>query len=554
MFSRRVANKLVKQVPVRCFASGKEIHFGDDARAKMLSGVHQLADAVQVTLGPKGRNVLIESPFGPPKMTKDGVTVAKGIDLPDKAENLGAQMVKQVASKTNDVAGDGTTTATILTRAIFSEGVKAVAAGMNPMDLRRGITAAVNSVLGELDNITHPITTKDEICQVATISANSDVNVGQLIANAMERVGKEGVISVQDGKTLHDELEVVEGMKFDRGYISPYFVTNPKTQKVELDNPLILLHDKKISNMQALLPILENALRGGRSLLIVAEDVDSEALAVLVLNKLRGSAKVCAVKAPGFGDARKANLADLAVLTGGQVLSEEAGIKLEEASIEMLGSCKKVTVTKDDSVLLDGSGGRAEIEERCETLRDMIANTTSEYEKEKLQERLAKMSGGVAVIKVGGSSEVEVGEKKDRIDDALNATRAAVEEGIVPGGGIALLYSSRNLSALKETLPNYDQQVGVDIVRKALQIPCKSIADNAGLEGAVVVGKLTKDSETKGPTWGLNAATGEYVDMVQEGIIDPTKVVKTALIDASGVSSLMTTTEAMIVDEVEKAD
>lgn len=554
MFSRRVANKLVKQVPVRCFASGKEIHFGDDARAKMLSGVHQLADAVQVTLGPKGRNVLIESPFGPPKMTKDGVTVAKGIDLPDKAENLGAQMVKQVASKTNDVAGDGTTTATILTRAIFSEGVKAVAAGMNPMDLRRGITAAVNSVLGELDNITHPITTKDEICQVATISANSDVNVGQLIANAMERVGKEGVISVQDGKTLHDELEVVEGMKFDRGYISPYFVTNPKTQKVELDNPLILLHDKKISNMQALLPILENALRGGRSLLIVAEDVDSEALAVLVLNKLRGSAKVCAVKAPGFGDARKANLADLAVLTGGQVLSEEAGIKLEEASIEMLGSCKKVTVTKDDSVLLDGSGGRAEIEERCETLRDMIANTTSEYEKEKLQERLAKMSGGVAVIKVGGSSEVEVGEKKDRIDDALNATRAAVEEGIVPGGGIALLYASRNLSALKETLPNYDQQVGVDIVRKALQIPCKSIADNAGLEGAVVVGKLTKDSETKGPTWGLNAATGEYVDMVQEGIIDPTKVVKTALIDASGVSSLMTTTEAMIVDEVEKAD
>jgi len=548
----RAASQKVTRPLCRYFASGKEIHFGVDARASMLTGVNKLADAVQVTLGPKGRNVLIESPYGAPKVTKDGVTVAKSIDLANKAENVGAQMVKQVATKTNDIAGDGTTTSTILTRAIYAEGVKAVAAGMNPMDLRRGITGAVTTVLGELDEMSHPISTKDEISQVATISANGDKKIGQLIADAMEKVGKEGVISVQDGRTLDDELETVEGIKFDRGYISPYFVTNQKTQKVEMDSPLILLHDKKISNLQQILPIIEAVVREGKQLLIIAEDIDGEALATLVLNKLRGTAKVCAVKAPGFGDARKANLGDLACITGGQLLSEEAGIKLEEATIDMLGQCKKVTVSKDDTLLMDGLGGREDIETRCDTLRDMIASTKSEYEKEKLQERLAKLSGGVAVIKVGGASEVEVGEKKDRVDDALNATRAAVEEGIVPGGGTALMYAGRKLDGL--VMPNTDQQVGVDIVKRALQIPCRSIADNAGMEGAVVVGRLLKDAETKGMTWGLNAATGEYTDLIQAGILDPTKVVKTALIDASGVASLMTTTEAMIVSEEEKTD
>jgi len=544
---RAVSKKAVKPLGRRFFATGKEIHFGVEARASMLAGVNKLADAVQVTLGPKGRNVLIESSFGAPKVTKDGVTVAKSIDLPDRAENVGAQMVKQVATKTNDIAGDGTTTSTILTRAIYAEGVKAVAAGMNPMDLRRGITGAVSCVLAELDEMSHPISTKDEISQVATISANGDKKIGNIIADAMERVGKEGVISVQDGRTLEDELDVVEGIKFDRGYISPYFVTNPKTQKVEMENPLILMHDKKISSLQQILPIIEAVVRDGKQLLIIAEDIDGEALSTLVLNKLRGTAKVCAVKAPGFGDARKANLGDLACITGGQVLTEEAGIKLEEATIDMLGQCKKVTVTKDDTLIMDGIGGRDEIEARCETLRDMIASTKSEYEKEKLQERLAKLSGGVAVIKVGGASEVEVGEKKDRVDDALNATRAAVEEGIVPGGGTALMYAGRKLSGL--TMPNTDQQVGVEIVKRALQIPCRSIADNAGMEGAVVVGRLLKDAESKGMTWGLNAATGEYVDLIQAGILDPTKVVKTALIDASGVASLMTTTECMIVTE-----
>lgn len=415
------------------------------------------------------------------------------------------------------------------------------------MDLRRGITAAVDSVLSELQNITHPITTKEEIAQVATISANSDKQIGSLIADAMERVGKEGVISVQDGRTLEDELEVVEGMKFDRGYISPYFITNPKNQKCELESPLILLFDKKISSIQAILPLIEDIVKSGQSLLIVAEDVDGEALSTLVLNKLRGTAKVCAVKAPGFGDNRKASLADLAVLTGGQVISEEAGVRLEEATTAMLGSAKKVTVTKDDTLIMDGLGGRPEIEARCEVLRSMIATTGSEYEKEKLQERLAKLSGGVAVIKVGGSSEVEVSEKKDRVDDALNATRAAVEEGIVPGGGVALLYASRGLSQLD--ISNSDQKVGVNIVQRALRIPAKTISDNAGLEGAVVVGKIEKTGETKGSSWGMNAASGEMVDLVKAGIIDPTKVVKTALIDASGVASLMTTTEAMIVDE-----
>lgn len=536
----------------RSFATGKQIYFGAEARAKMLVGVNKLADAVQVTLGPKGRNVLIEQSYGAPKVTKDGVTVAKSITLPDKSENVGAQMVRQVASKTNDIAGDGTTTSTILTRAIFSEGCKAVAAGLNPMDLRRGIMCAVDEVLKELDTMTKPITTKEEIAQVATISANGDKSIGALIADAMEKVGKEGVINVTSGKTLEDSLEVVEGMNFDRGYISPYFITNPKNQKCEMENCLVMIYDKKISNIQVLLPLLEDVVKSGRPLLIIAEDVEGEALAMLVLNKLRGSAKVCAVKSPGFGDNRKANLADLAVLTGAQVISEDTGVRLEEATIQMLGEVKQVTVSKNETLLIDGMGGRGEIEDRCEVLRQLITTTTSDYEREKLQERLAKLSGGVAQIKAGGSSEVEVGEKKDRIDDALNATRAAVEEGIVPGGGVALLYASAKLDLLK--MDNTDQQVGVGIVKRALRIPCKSILDNAGLEGAVVVGKIEKESLTKGSTWGVNAQTGEYLDMIEAGIIDPTKVVKTALMDSSGVASLMTTTEAMIVEEEPKEE
>jgi len=422
---------LSTKTAVRHFSAGKDIKFGVDARAAMLEGVNKLADAVQVTLGPKGRNVVIEQAYGAPKITKDGVTVAKSIDFTDPSMNLGAQMVRSVASKTNDIAGDGTTTATILTRALYSEGCKAVAAGMNPMDIRRGISAAVDVVVDSLKGATKPITSKEEIQQVATISANSDVNVGNLIADAMERVGKEGVITVQDGRTLEDQLEVVEGMKLDRGYISPYFITNPKTQKCELENPLLLLVEGKISTIHSIVPILEPVFKSGRPLVIIAEDVDGEALATLVLNKLRGSAKIAAVKAPGFGENRKANMQDIAILTGGQLISEEVGLKIEDVNMEMLGSCKKMTITKDDSIILDGAGGRAEIEERCELLRAGIDATKSEYEKEKLQERLAKLSGGVAVIKVGGASEVEVGEKKDRVDDALNATRAAVEEGII---------------------------------------------------------------------------------------------------------------------------
>jgi len=533
--------------PSRAFSSGKDIRFGTEARALILTGVNKLADAVQVTLGPKGRNVVIDQTYGAPKMTKDGVTVAKAIEFQDRCENLGAQMVRSVASKTNELAGDGTTTATILTRAIYSEGCKAVAAGMNPMDIRRGIQAAVDQVLVSLKNTTHPITTKDEICQVATISANSDASVGNLIADAMERVGKEGVITVQDGRTLEDQLEVVEGMKFDRGFISPYFITNPKTQKVEFENPLILLAESKVSSVQAIVPILENVFKSGRPLVIICEDVDGEALATLVLNKLRGSAKVAAVKAPGFGENRKANLQDLAILTGGQLISEEVGLKLEDATVDMLGTCKKITISKDDTIILDGAGGRDEIEERCELLRASINNTTSSYEQEKIQERLAKLSGGVAVIKVGGASEVEVGEKKDRVDDALNATRAAVEEGIVPGGGTALLYATLGLKDL--AAHNRDQEVGIDIVRRALTVPAKSIVDNAGLEGAVVVGKLLEEAGDNATSKrGLNSSTGEYVDMVEAGIIDPTKVVRTALVDAAGVASLMTTTEALIVD------
>jgi len=523
--------------------SGKDLHFGNEARAMMLKGVNQLADAVQTTLGPKGRNVVIEQSFGAPKITKDGVTVAKSIDFKDASQNLGAQLVRQVANKTNDTAGDGTTTATVLTRAIFSEGCKSVAAGMNPMDLRRGITMAVDAVVKDLASRTKMISTKEEIKNVATISANSDIEIGEIIASAMEKVGKEGVITVQDGKTLENELEVVEGMKFDRGYISPYFVTSPKTQKVEFENPLILLVEKKVSTLQSMLPLLEKVVSMQKPFLIIAEDIDGEALATLVVNKLRGGINVAAVKAPGFGDNRKATLQDMAVLTNATVISEDTGMKLETADISALGTAKKVTISKDDTIILDGSGSKDEIEERCDLLRESIADTTSEYEREKLQERLAKMSGGVAVIKVGGATETEVNEKKDRVTDALNATRAAVEEGIVAGGGTALLYATRALKDLSP--PNFDQKHGVDIMTRALTVPCKTIASNAGVEGAVVVGRLLDSEDTN---FGYDAQNDKYVDMVAAGIIDPTKVVRSALVDAASVASLMTTTEAMVVD------
>jgi len=517
----------------------------------MLSGVDKLADAVQVTLGPKGRNVVLDQAYGAPKITKDGVTVAKGIDFKDRYQNIGAQLVRQVANKTNDVAGDGTTTATVLTRAIFSEGCKSVAAGMNPMDLRRGINLAVDYVLSDLKARTKMISSKEEIKNVATISANSDHAIGQLIANAMEKVGKEGVITVQDGKTLEDELEVVEGMKFDRGYISPYFITTPKTQRAEFDNPLILLAEKKISSLQSMLPLLEQVVKMQKPLVIVAEDVDGEALATLVVNKLRGGVNVAAVKAPGFGDNRKATLQDMAVLTGATVISEDVGLKLETADLSALGTCKTITISKDDTVMLDGAGDKEAIEERCELLRESIAGTSSEYEKEKLQERLAKLSGGVAVLKVGGASEVEVSEKKDRVTDALNATRAAVEEGIVAGGGTALLYASKGLDSLAAQTSNFDQKHGIEIMMRALTVPCKTIASNAGVEGAVIVGKLMESTDTD---WGYNAQDGEFCNMVHHGIIDPTKVCRTALIDAASVASLMTTTEAMVVEMPKKEE
>jgi len=541
-------------------ATGKDISFGISARQRMLAGVNKLADAVTVTLGPKGRNVVIDQQFGAPKITKDGVTVAKACEFADRYENLGAQLVRGVASKTNDAAGDGTTTATVLTRAIYSEAVKAVAAGMNPMDIRRGISAAVDVVLQRVKAMSRAISSKEEIQQVAVISANGDVAVGKLLADAMERVGKEGVITVQEGRTLHDELEVVEGMRFDRGFISPYFITNPKTQRAELDNPLLLFFNGKISNVHALVPLLEAALQSGRPFAVIAEDVEGEALATLVINKVRGSAKIVAIKAPGFGDNRKESMADMAVLCGATLLSDDAagvGPKLETAGVEVLGSCKKLTVTKDDTIILDGAGDKGALEERCSVIRSGLELTTSDYEKEKLQERLAKLSGGVAVIRVGGASEVEVGEKKDRVDDALHATRAAIEEGIVPGGGTALLYATQHLASLRPQ--NADQQVGVDIVRRALQVPARSILDNAGLKGEVLLGKLLEESAPQvaadasfRPTRGVNAATGEFVDMIAAGIVDPTKVVRTGLTDASGVASLMATTEALVVEHQEK--
>lgn len=526
----------------------KDIKFGVDGRASMLKGVDTLADAVQVTLGPKGRNAIIQQSYGPPKITKDGVTVAKAIDFEDNFEDMGAQLIKSVASKTNDIAGDGTTTATVLARTIYSEGCKAVAAGLNPMDLRRGIQLAVNSVVKTLDDISRPITSKEEISQVGSISANSETEIGDLISDAMERVGKEGVITVQEGKTLENVLEVVEGMKFDRGYISPYFITDAKTQTCELENPHILLVEKKVSNLQQLVPLLESIIKSQSSLLIVAEDVESEALATLVVNKLRAGIKVCAVKAPGFGDNRKATMQDLAILTGGTVISEEMGMKLEETGPEHLGKCKKVTITKNDSVVLDGSGDTSSISERCELIRSSIETTKSDYEREKLQERLAKLSGGVAVIQVGGASEVEVQEKKDRVVDALNATRAAVEEGIVPGGGKALLHCSTLLDEVAENeAVNMDQRIGIEIIQRALRAPLSTIVKNAGEEGAVVCGELSKPDVPVGK--GYDAQNGVYCDMFEAGIIDPTKVTRTGLVDAASVAGLLTTSESMIADK-----
>ncbi len=523
--------------------AAKEVKFASDARDRMLRGVDTLANAVKVTLGPKGRNVVIEKSFGAPRITKDGVTVAKEIELADKFENMGAQMLREVASKQNDKAGDGTTTATVLAQAIVREGSKAVAAGMNPMDVKRGIDLAVNKVVEDLKAHAKSVEANSEIAQVATISANGDEEVGKILAEAMEKVGNEGVITVEEAKSLATELETVEGMQFDRGYLSPYFITNAEKLKVELDDPYILIHEKKLSNLQAMLPLLESVVQSGRPLLIIAEDVEGDALATLVVNRLRGGLKVAAVKTPGFGDRRKAMLEDIAVLTGGNVVSEELGIKLESVTINMLGRAKKVVIDKDNTTIVDGVGSKSDIDGRVAQIRQQIETTTSDYDREKLQERLAKLAGGVAVIRVGGATEVEVKEKKDRVDDALHATRAAVEEGILPGGGIALLRSLKALEGLKAA--NDDQQSGIDIVRRALRAPARQIADNAGEDGAWIVGKLL-ESEDYG--WGFNAATGEYQDLVKAGVIDPAKVVRTALQDAASVASLLITTEALVAE------
>ncbi|KAI8474825.1 MAG: chaperonin Cpn60/TCP-1 family [Monoraphidium minutum] len=542
---RRVSAALLQAA--RGYAS-KDVRFGIECRDAVLGGVNKLADAVQVTLGPKGRNVMIEQAYGGPKITKDGVTVARAIELKDRFENMGASLVKQVASATNDVAGDGTTTATVLARAILNEGCKSVAAGMNPMDLRRGINMAVEHVLSVLKSRAKMISTTEEIAQVGTISANGEREIGELIAKAMEKVGKEGVITVQDGKTMENELDVVEGMKFDRGYISPYFITDQKGMKAEYENPLILICEKKISGLASILPLLEKVVQVQRPLIIIAEDVESEALATLIVNKLRAGVKVVAVKAPGFGENRKSNLQDIAVLTGGEVISEDLGHKLDKVELGMLGSCKKVTVTKDDTILLHGAGDRANIVARCDQIKAALEATTSDYDKDKFQERLAKLSGGVAVLKIGGASEVEVGEKKDRVEDALNATKAAVEEGIVPGGGAALLHAAKELTAVKEKLDNFDQKIGVQIIANALKVPMKTIASNAGVEGAVIVGKVEEMPDFNA---GYDAATDQFTDMVKAGIIDPLKVVRTALVDAASVSSLITTSECVIVDSPE---
>jgi len=528
--------------------AAKDVKFGADAREKLLHGVDILAEAVKVTLGPKGRNVVIDKSFGAPRSTKDGVTVAKEIELSDKFENMGAQMVREVAQKTNDAAGDGTTTATVLAHAIVREGSKSVAAGMNPMDLKRGIQKAVETVVADLKKRSKKVKSNDEIGQVGTISANGDKEVGEMIAKAMAKVGNEGVITVEEAKSLLTELEVVEGMQFDRGYISPYFITNADKMVCEMDEPYILIHEKKLSSLQPMLPILEAVVQAGRPLLIIAEEVEGEALATLVVNKLRGGLKVAAVKAPGFGDRRKAMLEDIATITGGQVISEDLGIKLENVKVNMLGTAKRVRITKDDTTIIDGIGKKADIQARVGQIKQQIEETTSDYDKEKLQERLAKLAGGVAVIRVGGATEVEVKEKKDRVDDALNATKAAVEEGILPGGGTALLYATKALNGLQGL--NEDENAGIAIVKKAIQTPLRQIVENAGMEASIIVGKLL---EQKSNTYGFDAQNEQYVDLIEAGIVDPTKVVRIALQNASSVAALLITTEAMIADRPQKA-
>jgi chaperonin GroEL len=526
--------------------AAKDVRFSTDARDKMLHGVDVLANAVRVTLGPKGRNVVLEKSYGAPRVTKDGVTVAKEIELEDKFENMGAQMLREVASKTSDIAGDGTTTATVLAQAIVKEGIKLVAAGMNPMDLKRGIDLAVAEVVKDIARQAKKVKSSEEIAQVGTVAANGEKEIGQMIAKAMQKVGNEGVITVEEAKSLESELEVVEGMQFDRGYISPYFITNAEKMMAELESPYILIYEKKLSGLQALLPLLELVVQSGKPLLVIAEDVEGEALATLVVNKLRGGLKVAAVKAPGFGDRRKAMLQDIAVLTAGEMISEDLGIKLENVTVQMLGKAKRVTITKDDTTIVGGAGKKADIEGRIAQIKQQIEDTTSDYDKEKLQERLAKLVGGVAVIKVGGSSEIEVKERKDRVDDALNATRAAVEEGIVPGGGVALLWAAKSLKAKGD---NDDQEAGVNIIRRALQAPIRQIAENAGVEGSIVVGKVT---DHKSPSFGFDAQTGEYGDLIGKGIIDPAKVVRVALQDASSVAGLLVTTEAMVAERPKK--
>lgn len=528
--------------------AAKIVQFNTDARDKMLRGVNILANAVKVTLGPKGRNVVIQKSFGAPRSTKDGVSVAKEIELEDAFENMGAQMIREVASKTNDKAGDGTTTATVLAQAIVQEGLKAVAAGMNPMDLKRGIDKAVTAVLADIKASSKKVTSNDEIAQVGTISANGDSEVGALIAQAMAKVGNDGVITVEEAKTAETTVDIVEGMQFDRGYLSPYFITNADKMEVQLEEPLILLHEKKLTSLQTMLPILEAVVQSGRPLVIIAEDIEGEALATLVVNKLRGGLRVAAVKAPGFGDRRKAMLEDIAVLTGGQVISEDLGIKLENVTLDMLGRAKKVTITKDDTTIVEGVGEKDTIEARIGQIKAQIESTTSDYDKEKLQERLAKLAGGVAVLRVGGSTEVEVKEKKDRVDDALNATRAAADEGIVPGGGIALLKASKILADLKGD--NADQNAGIAIIRRALQAPIRQISENAGVEGSIVVGKVLENTD---PSFGFNAQTEEYGDLVKMGVIDPAKVVRTALQDAASVAGILITTEAAVADAPKKA-
>ncbi|WP_192254726.1 chaperonin GroEL [Mesorhizobium silamurunense] len=527
--------------------AAKEVKFHSDARERMLRGVNILADAVKVTLGPKGRNVVIDKSFGAPRITKDGVTVAKEIELEDKFENMGAQMVREVASKTSDIAGDGTTTATVLAQAIVREGAKAVASGMNPMDLKRGIDRAVEAVVAELKTNARKVTRNDEIAQVGTISANGDAEIGRFLAEAMQKVGNEGVITVEEAKTAETELEVVEGMQFDRGYLSPYFITNQDKMRVELEEPYVLIHEKKLSNLQALLPVLEAVVQSSKPLLIIAEDVEGEALATLVVNKLRGGLKVAAVKAPGFGDRRKAMLEDIAILTGGTAISEDLGIKLENVTLEMLGRAKKVVVEKENTTIVDGAGKKEEIQGRVTQIKAQIEETTSDYDKEKLQERLAKLAGGVAVIRVGGSTEVEVKERKDRVDDAMHATRAAVEEGVLPGGGVALLRAAKALDNVQAE--NEDQKHGIEIVRRAIEAPVRQIAENAGAEGSIIVGKLREKPEFG---WGWNAQTNAFGDLYNEGVIDPVKVVRTALQDAASVAGLLVTTEAMVAEKPKK--